>query len=149
MIFVMKTFVDCSFLPCQRTPHAQISWRKLLQIATKPWHLQKFSPLKVSRYTVNKQCCIFCRGLVCWLSDYSAKIHSSKWSPLVYRSYNSPLLWAKSSSLFPPCLLQHLVTHVLFCELVLTVVWEVCEEMRREEGWTGGGRKGGSYFATV
>ena len=35
-----------------RTPHPQILWRKLLLIATKLRNLRKFSPSKVSRYTV-------------------------------------------------------------------------------------------------
>ena len=32
---------------CQRTPRSQISWRRLLEIATKPQNLQEFSPSKV------------------------------------------------------------------------------------------------------
>ena len=47
MIFVKKTFTDC----CQRTPHPQISRRRLLQIATKPQNLREFSPSKVSGCT--------------------------------------------------------------------------------------------------
>ena len=35
-----------------KVPHPQILWRKLSQIATKLWNSRKFSPLKVSRYTV-------------------------------------------------------------------------------------------------
>jgi len=30
MIFVEKTFAGCLLLPCQRTLHPQILWRKLL-----------------------------------------------------------------------------------------------------------------------
>ena len=44
-----KTFADHSFLLCQRTPCPQIL---LSQITTKPCNLWKFSPSKVSRYTV-------------------------------------------------------------------------------------------------
>ena len=33
---IFAKFADCSLLPCQRTPHPKISWRKLSQIATKP-----------------------------------------------------------------------------------------------------------------
>ena len=51
-IFMEKTFVDCSLLLCQRTPRSQISQRKLLWIATKPWNSRTFSPLKVLRYMV-------------------------------------------------------------------------------------------------
>jgi len=35
-----------------KVPHPQISWRNLSQIATKPQNSRKFSPSKVSRYTV-------------------------------------------------------------------------------------------------
>ena len=51
-IFSKKNFVDCLLLPHQRMPHPQISQRKLSQIATKLRNLQKFSPSKVSRYTI-------------------------------------------------------------------------------------------------
>ena len=47
-----KIFMDCSLVPRQRTPHPQILRRKPSQIATKPQNSQKFSPSKVSRYTV-------------------------------------------------------------------------------------------------
>ena len=49
-IFAEKTFANCSLVPCQRMPHPQISWRKLLPTATKPRNSQRFSPSKVSRY---------------------------------------------------------------------------------------------------
>jgi len=52
MIFVEKTLADCSLLLRQRTPRPKISRRKLSQIATKPWNSRKFSPSKVSCYTV-------------------------------------------------------------------------------------------------
>ena len=52
MIFTVKTFTDCSLLPCQRMPRPQILQRKLLQISTKLWNSRKFSPSKVSHYTV-------------------------------------------------------------------------------------------------
>ena len=44
-IFSEKTFADCSLLLCQSMPHSQILHRKL-QIATKQWNSQKFSPKK-------------------------------------------------------------------------------------------------------
>ena len=50
--FCGETFADCSLLLRQSTPWPQISRRKLLRIATKPWNSRKFSPSKVSRYTV-------------------------------------------------------------------------------------------------
>ena len=56
MIFVEKTFAECSLVPCQRMPHLQISRRKLLLIATKSWNSRKFSPSKVSRYMVVGVC---------------------------------------------------------------------------------------------
>ena len=49
MIFVENTFVNCSLVPHQRTPLLR---RTLSQIATKLWTSWKFSPSKVSRYTV-------------------------------------------------------------------------------------------------
>ena len=52
MIFLEKTFTDCSLLPCQRTPRPKFCRGKLLCIATKPQNLRNFSPSKVSRYTV-------------------------------------------------------------------------------------------------
>ena len=51
-LLMVKTFADCSLVPCQRMPHPQISWRKISQTATKPRNSQRFSPSKVSRYTV-------------------------------------------------------------------------------------------------
>ena len=51
-IFVEKTFVDCLLVPRQGTAHPQISRRKLLRTATKTRNSQRFSPSKVSRYTV-------------------------------------------------------------------------------------------------
>ena len=44
--------MDCSLLLCQRIPCSQISQRKLSQIATKLRNSRKYSPSKVSRYTV-------------------------------------------------------------------------------------------------
>ena len=60
--FVEKTFTDCSLLLCQSVPHLQISQRKLSQIATEMWNLWKFSPSKVSRYTVNQVNCVYPRS---------------------------------------------------------------------------------------
>ena len=45
--------------PMNATP--QISWRKLLWIASKPQNLQKFSPSKVSHYTVR---IVVCNGIM-------------------------------------------------------------------------------------
>ena len=51
-IFTVKTLADHSFLLCQKTPCPQILQRKLSQITTKPCNSRKFSPSKVSCYTV-------------------------------------------------------------------------------------------------
>ena len=48
-IFVEKTFADCLLVSLPKMPHPPILRRKL---STKPWNSWKFSPLKVSRYTV-------------------------------------------------------------------------------------------------
>jgi len=50
--FAEKIVADCSLVPHQRKPCPQILWRKLSQIATKPRNSRKFSPSKVSRYTL-------------------------------------------------------------------------------------------------
>ena len=55
-IFMEKTFANCFLLMCQRMPWPQISWRKLSWIDTKPRNLRKFSPSKVSHYTVLDKC---------------------------------------------------------------------------------------------
>ena len=47
-IFMEKTFTDCSLVPPK--DHAP----KLLRIPTKPQNLQKFSPSRVSCYTVQQ-----------------------------------------------------------------------------------------------
>ena len=47
-----KTFADCSLVLRQRMPHSHISRRKLLRTSTKPQNLRRFSPAKVSRYTL-------------------------------------------------------------------------------------------------
>ena len=51
-IFAEKTYADCSFFAAPKDATPQISQRKLLRIATKPWNSWKFSPSKVLRYTV-------------------------------------------------------------------------------------------------
>ena len=51
-IFAEKICADCWLLLHQRMPHPQILWRKLLRIATNREIHKKFSPSKVSRYTV-------------------------------------------------------------------------------------------------
>ena len=48
-----KTFTHCLLLPCQKTPHPKILRRKLSQIVTKSRNSRKFSPSKVSHYTVS------------------------------------------------------------------------------------------------
>ena len=50
--FAEKTFADCALVPHQRTPRLQISRRKTFANSHKT---TKFSPSKVSRYTV--VCC--------------------------------------------------------------------------------------------
>ena len=53
-VFAEKTFLDYLLvLAGSNMPHPQISRIKLLWIATKPRNLWKFSPSKVSRYTVS------------------------------------------------------------------------------------------------
>ena len=50
-----KTLADCSLLLRQRTPRPQILQRKLSRTATKPRNSQRFSPSKVSHYTVSSK----------------------------------------------------------------------------------------------
>ena len=57
MIFGEKTFADCSLVPRQRMPHPQISQRKLSQTVPKPRNSRRFSPSKVSHYTVCVRVC--------------------------------------------------------------------------------------------
>ena len=48
------SWITCFYhAACQRMPHPKISLRKLLRIATKSQNLGKFSPSKVSHYTVH------------------------------------------------------------------------------------------------
>ena len=61
MIFVEKTFVDCSLLPCHGCIVPKFCGENFLQIATKRRatklrNSRKFSPWKVSRYTVTFLC---------------------------------------------------------------------------------------------
>ena len=46
IIFVEKTFADCSLLSRQRMPCQQISQRKLSRTPTKPWNSRKFSAIQ-------------------------------------------------------------------------------------------------------
>ena len=52
MIFTEKTFADCSLLQCQRC-HSPKFCGENLQIATKPWNLQKFSPSIFPLYSMS------------------------------------------------------------------------------------------------
>ena len=91
-ILVEKTFTDCSLLPCQRTPHPQISWRKLLHLATKLQNSQKFSPSKVC-YTVH-----FCHTFTwkvpnlavvgCWFSCVGAAVSLGPWAEAAADRWN-------------------------------------------------------------
>ena len=51
-IFVEKAFVYCSLLLRQKTPRFPNFTEKTLRIATKPRTLRKFSPSKLSHYTI-------------------------------------------------------------------------------------------------
>ena len=81
-IFVEKTFTDCSFMPCQRTPGPQILRKILLRIATKPQNLQKFTPSKVSRYMA------VCASYLYYVS-WQAKFELTRLQPHGHRSSDS------------------------------------------------------------
>ena len=91
-ILVEKTFTDCSLLPCQRTPHPQISWRKLLHLAIKLWNSQKFSPSKVC-YTVHS-CHTFTWKVTnlavvgCWFSCVGVAASLGPWAEAAADRWN-------------------------------------------------------------
>ena len=97
--FTEKTFVDCSLLPRQKTPHPQIC-KENFREDTKPRNLQKFSPLKFSCYTVvlrstaavlsccgGKDICLHFQDCFCYQNTHTM-CHVTKYCNVIGPHYN-------------------------------------------------------------
>ena len=96
--FCRENFHRLLTLPCQRMPHPQILRRRLSQIATKLQNLQKFSPSKVSCYTVIGKD-------IKWSNTYSGYrnvlvlVH-------VPQAWSKPLITDRANSVFFHCVVK-------------------------------------------
>ena len=84
----------------------QFSLRKLLRIATKPQNSQKFSPLKVSRYTVYH------------LNAFSPSFHAvcKQCWPKMITAYTCCVIWLVTHNSIALSPLSHLQTHLAYPE---------------------------------